>query len=414
MYHQPFGSIFSDHKPTQFGSIFSDTKTEQIPAEKPLVDTIPFKETTTIEFKNPEAQLIQIDNESAQKQQQLKLLQLDIDAVKTKISSSQQYINLLIEYLNLSDTDKNNIKALIADKAQTVKNLITAKQLQKLATKTQIQNAMLDTKIKHAKNISELKKEGLDAGTPILKYYRPIKDKVTTVLPITREIPKIMGRVPTDELYTLTQLGQIDESYFGKFKENCPSPQSFKDARKYAYQKAHLPKKIEQTLLLNKQIDWKIKDLSKEKTTQLKLYDDNKNKAVDLINRITTSDPSAKSSLTAIGVLVENNPKKFNSSLLTSLNNILNIPKQLGQTDATTDPTDPSQQSITQASQNAQSALQEQQAKQISLVQLTTGSTQPASQSVISIPIVTINTTALLKKFLPWVIGILIVLNLLK
>jgi len=429
MYHKPFGSIFGVHLKPKYTTAVGEAATgdENLPSvestknepKKGIVDTIPFEETTEMEDSNPKLHLTNTEFELAQKQLQFKLLQMDIESLKRRIPTSQRYAQLLTEYLNLTNDEKQKIKSWIKTNTDSIASLIAAKKLQKEAAKTQIKNAESSAEIKHLEDLTKLQKQGIDiAGSPVLKYYRPIRTKVTDALPLDRNIPKIFGKTPMDELYGLKQLGQFEDSYYVKFKNKQLAPSDYMDARRQAYNESQIGRKTEKMLLVIKQIDWKTKDLTKEKNQQLEIYNNEKKQVVDLINQINT-DPDSKSVTTTIGVLLDTLPEKFeNLNLLDALQTSLKNKPQLGQED-TTPPTDNTpQQILAQANQNAQNAQREQLANQVTLNQLQTqvsgGSPAPPIIPIFSSPIITINTEALIKKLLPWIIGIIILMNVIK
>jgi len=436
MSRNPFGSIFGKIIEPKNAKVEKEAELEKasqaptasqtpdVPKEpkEPFSRTTPqFKSTTDLEPKDPHVILEQARLDKVQKEADYNALVKEIENLKKKILSITFYQGLLISFSKLPVSQKDEVASWVRANSLAIKNIVNARNIQKLTNKTMAKNEDLDIEIAHLENLLKLKDKGIDVvGTPSLKYYQPSKAH-NKADPPTKGAPTIKYDGPNPQLFALTKLGmgQVDADYFEKFKDSRPSYRSYFKKRKHLYKETHIPREIEKNAVNAMRITWKIKELLPEQKALIKQYSQLQSNIKEVLAQIILENPASEIVTTTISILVDLKPEKFQGvDVLSGLKASVSEVSRLG--DAADLPTViQTQNLVEQTSLDAQIATKELEARETKVAQLEAQLTgeRPATQPQ-PVPIAAVSSAEDPKKtifkLLPWVVGAIVLFKLME
>jgi len=502
MYRSPFGSLFSSDdsalKPKtepaskskaspsdDLGKRTAELKSSKIiaPNAKSIAKSVPepydlsnkkpydrttdeFKSFTTMESDDPRVIAEQSKILIVKNKQKLAALQRRLSEIKKKTKSAKIYRDVLIQYRQLPEKEKETFISWTLKHSSAIKKLNSARKLARIKKNTQEAIQSLDGEIKHWENLLKLKKEGVNIkGKTVLESYRPIEDNIKATPAETGDLPKFaLKPLPKEEIYHLksgkpfaksSELGSLDAteeainslrneariklessskkaaikegSYTQNFKAKLTGRDDHLKERSASDAPSKLRKKIERTIIRAKELNWQIRRLQGEigdaQADYIKVQ-----KNLSELTLAMSKDQRTTRVVHALGILIEARPESFIGSptLLGAAKGAFSGLSQLGSNEPAEDtsPEKETEELLKQASDESTAGLKELETRQNALAKLKAeveGKPAPPPivlvfppPIIISPPSQTKKTADTINKLLPWAAGLFLFMKLLE
>lgn len=479
MYRSPFGSLFSsddsakpESKPKitaktssndSLGKRTAELKTSKVinpnikslKTKKPFGTSTPqFKTLTTMKSDDLRVVAEQAKILVEKNKQKLVAFNRRLDELRSKIKAAKVYRDVLIQYRQLSQTDKDILNGWVIKHENAIKKLNSARKLTLIKKNTKESVQALDAEIMHWENLLRLKKAGVNIrGKTVLKNYRPVEKMIRSSVDSDKEIPTFAAKaLPKNEIYRIKsgkpsarsgELGSLaaaDEaskslakeaatkkkSYKEMFVQELPGRDAVLELRTASSALNKLRKKIEKTVVKAKELDWRIQRIQDKIEMAQKEYD----KVQGTLGELTVAmskDPDTTRTIHALGVLLEARPERFLSAatLLDAAKGAFKRLSQLGD-DVVQEETTPEKEAedlLAEVSEESAAELKELEIRQNTLEKIKAeveGRPAPPPillveiDSTITPPGKTKKAASTINKLLPWVAGLFLFMKILE
>lgn len=476
MYKSPFGSLFSSDdskKPTpepkpvvktspsdSLGRRTAELKSskvinpniESLKTKKAYGNTTPqFKSLTTMKSDDIRVMAEHSKILVEKNKQKLAAFNRRLGEIEAKIKAAKVYRDVLIQYRQLSATQKQILAGWVIQHSDAIKKLSSARRLSSVKKNTSEAVKALDAEITHWENLLQLKKDGVNIqGKIVLKNYRPVEKMIRNAAD-TGDLPVFKSKpFPSSEIYRLKSgnksvksqnlgsLGASDEasrslnkmtgkkSYKDIFVEDLPGKNAILDIRNAKGAGARLQKKTEKTIVRAKELDWQIQRIQDKIDVARKEYE----KVQETLGELTVAmskDPQTKNTIDLLGVLLEARPERFLSAptLLDAAKGAFKRLSQLGSEDSEVviTPEKEAEEFLIKASEDSASELKELEIRQNALEQLKAeveGRPAPPPIKLVSDeplpppPSKARKTAGTINKLLPWAAGLFLLMKIME
>jgi hypothetical protein len=482
MFNSPFGSIFSEEvrsgqlgflgnqakpspkNPAPDSKIEAEPPTEKPPAppqakpspkiekeapkkakQKPFSSGTPqFRAATTMKSEDPAVKAEQSKILVEKNKQRLAALTRRVSEIRLKIQAAKIYRDVLAQYTQLSEQDKEALHGWVIIHDKAIKKLSSSRKLKILEKDNIEMSKALDAEIVHWENLAKLKKKGVKIqGRTTLKNFRPTTKIVPASPKPEGSIPKFKGTVPVDEIVRLKKKSSLqgfnatDEAVASLSQEK--PKKTYKEIfmgklpGKYASlierdKKTFIPrmvKRTEKTMILSKQYEWQADQAEDELEKLSAEYNNIQENLSDLIGSFT--DAKEVQTTAALGVLLEARPERFLTAptLLQASMNAFTRLSSLGDVEAQPDPESEADKLLQEASLSSTASLEELETRQNTLAKLQAEvEDKPAPPPIqISVEVVVpeppkktkaAQTAGFINKALPWIALLFILKKLME
>jgi len=445
MYSSPFGSIFGNEDEVKLVPKLKAQPKEESEAEKAPVSAVAkkvvstsdlknkrrdkkpfsvvppqFRVTTTMRSDDPRVISEQAKISVEKNKQKLEALNRYLKDLLNKTKSAKIYRDVLTQYRQLSDSDKAEIDTWIIKNSSSIKKLGAARKLQKIDKNTKEAVKALDAEIKHWENLLKLKNSGVNLrDKTILKTFRPSVKRIPATPVPRNEVPKFKTKTDMRNIIGLKdnkisvrahELG----TYTEKFIEKLPGRDVIMQKRTSKTALPRMVKKTEKTIVMAKQLEWRIGMLEDKILAERKLYNKVK-KTLKQLTSAMTSDPKTSGIVNAFGILLEAKPERFLSSatLFEAVKSSFKNLSQLGGFGA-----EPEASFLDVTAESSKASLKELELRQNTLAQLKAKvEDKPTPTPIILVVSSTEDKTKdtfSINKLLPWIAAGLLFMKLLE